>query len=241
LARSIAAEGFYFLLDQKVTKNQVGKKASLPHRPLPCKPCRTTGWNLLPYCRSLHSPALLQNFLCPCHAQGHHRSARFRPKLFFRRGGEENPVNLINPLHPGSDTKSTHHCEVRSNLLTMHNRPACPIAYREIASYLAMTSGKVRCLYLVKDAKYRVSMGYDNVETRYFASPAMPFPALGIAADTGLVANACARMSVKPGPKVTPLSVQSKQSVKSQIHSIKNQPPPPSQTLNFISKFSQLQ
>jgi hypothetical protein len=48
-------------------------------------------------------------------------------------------------------------------------------------------------------------------------------------------------MSVKPGPKVTPLSVQSKQSVKSQIHSIKNQPPPPSQTLNFISKFSQLQ
>jgi hypothetical protein len=28
----MAAEAFYFLLDQKVTKNQVSKEASLPHR-----------------------------------------------------------------------------------------------------------------------------------------------------------------------------------------------------------------
>jgi hypothetical protein len=49
-------KGFYFLLDQKATKNQVGKKASLPHGPLPCKADRTTGWNLLPPLRSLIAP-----------------------------------------------------------------------------------------------------------------------------------------------------------------------------------------
>jgi hypothetical protein len=30
-------------------------------------------------------PPLQQNFLCPYHAQNHHCSARFRPKLFCRR------------------------------------------------------------------------------------------------------------------------------------------------------------
>jgi hypothetical protein len=39
--RSIAAGLFYFLLDQKVTKNQVSEKASLPSRPLPSKPGKT--------------------------------------------------------------------------------------------------------------------------------------------------------------------------------------------------------
>jgi hypothetical protein len=61
-------EGYYFLLDQKVAKNQVCKEASLPHMPLPRKSVRTTGWNLLPYWRSL-LPAHLQKSLCPCHPQ----------------------------------------------------------------------------------------------------------------------------------------------------------------------------
>jgi hypothetical protein len=31
VVRSIAAEGYFFFLDEKEAKNQVGKKASLPH------------------------------------------------------------------------------------------------------------------------------------------------------------------------------------------------------------------
>jgi hypothetical protein len=43
----MAAEAFYFFLDEKVTKNQFSQNASLPHRPLPCKSDKTTGYVLL--------------------------------------------------------------------------------------------------------------------------------------------------------------------------------------------------
>jgi hypothetical protein len=43
----MAAEAFYFLLDEKVTKNQVRKEA-LPHRPLPGKTDKTTGCIICP-------------------------------------------------------------------------------------------------------------------------------------------------------------------------------------------------
>jgi hypothetical protein len=44
----MAAEAFYFLLDQKVTKNQVNKEASLRTGPLPGKTNKTTGCIILP-------------------------------------------------------------------------------------------------------------------------------------------------------------------------------------------------
>jgi hypothetical protein len=78
------------------------------------------------------------------------------------------------------------HCGTKQSLACMS-----PTSPKEIASYLAMTRGKGRCLYVVKDAKYRASTGYNNVEKRYFASPTT-HSALGIEADTGLVAKACA-------------------------------------------------
>jgi hypothetical protein len=44
----LAAEAHYFFLDEKVTKNQVTRDASLPHMPLPGRSAKTTGCNLLP-------------------------------------------------------------------------------------------------------------------------------------------------------------------------------------------------
>ena len=57
-------EGFYFLLDQKVTKNQVGKKASLPHQAFAPQIGQNHGLESFAPLRSLLSP-LLQNSLCP--------------------------------------------------------------------------------------------------------------------------------------------------------------------------------
>ena len=45
---SIVVE-FYFLLDQKVTKNQVGGKASLRSLPLRTKDTGPKAWNFLPW------------------------------------------------------------------------------------------------------------------------------------------------------------------------------------------------
>jgi hypothetical protein len=44
----LGAEPHYFFLDEKVTKNQVSKEASLRTRPLPCKTDKTTGCIILP-------------------------------------------------------------------------------------------------------------------------------------------------------------------------------------------------
>jgi hypothetical protein len=58
------------LLDQKVTKNQVGKKASLPHRAFAPQTGQNHGLESFALLSFASSPALLQNSLCPCHAQG---------------------------------------------------------------------------------------------------------------------------------------------------------------------------
>jgi hypothetical protein len=50
----LAAEAHYFFLDEKATKNQVSRDAPLPHGALPCKSGKTTGYVLLPCCRSLN-------------------------------------------------------------------------------------------------------------------------------------------------------------------------------------------
>jgi hypothetical protein len=66
-ARSVAAEAFYFLLDQKVTKNQVGHNASLRSGPLRCKSGKTWAANFCPTF-VLTYPPLLQSLLCPAAA-----------------------------------------------------------------------------------------------------------------------------------------------------------------------------
>jgi hypothetical protein len=52
-------EGFYFLLDQKVTKNQFSRKASLRSMPLPCKSGKTAGCNTF---APFHKSPLQQKF-----------------------------------------------------------------------------------------------------------------------------------------------------------------------------------
>ncbi|MDB5030204.1 hypothetical protein [Mucilaginibacter sp.] len=52
----------YFFLDEKVTKNQVSKEASLRTGPLPCKSGKTTGCIIL-LSRKGHSPG--KKTLCP--------------------------------------------------------------------------------------------------------------------------------------------------------------------------------
>jgi hypothetical protein len=74
----IAAEGYFFCLETKEAKIQVSKKASLPHKALRCKPVRTTGRESF---ARLHSRRFCKSSQCPCHAQSHHRSSRFRTKL----------------------------------------------------------------------------------------------------------------------------------------------------------------
>jgi len=53
-----------FFLIKKQPKNQVSREASFPHRPLPCKPGRTTGCNYFSLLRT-HSPELLQKLAMP--------------------------------------------------------------------------------------------------------------------------------------------------------------------------------
>jgi len=69
-----------------------------------------------------------------------------------------------------------------------------------IASYLAMTRGKRRCLYIVQDARYRVS--------RYSG------PALGIKADTGLWLR-LAQYERRARPQATPILIYSNPSLAS--------------------------
>jgi hypothetical protein len=52
------------LLDQKVTKNQVSRKTSLPHGPLPCKSIKTTAAKCCPTSFA-PVPGLQQLLLCP--------------------------------------------------------------------------------------------------------------------------------------------------------------------------------
>jgi len=76
----MAAEAFYFLLDQKVTKNQASKEASLRTWPLPCKTDKTTGCIILPL--SLYSNAHGKKTLCPCSRTSPTCFISFQPKLF---------------------------------------------------------------------------------------------------------------------------------------------------------------
>jgi len=65
----IAAEATTFVLIQKVAKNQVSRKASLPHRPLPRKSGKTWAAIFLPCCRyALWPLPFCKNLLCPAFA-----------------------------------------------------------------------------------------------------------------------------------------------------------------------------
>ena len=77
--------GSFFSLDRKEAKDQVGKKASLPHKAFAMQIGQNHGLEsfALLACASAKFPMPLP------HVQGHHRSARFRPKLFCRQGGKE--------------------------------------------------------------------------------------------------------------------------------------------------------
>jgi hypothetical protein len=66
----MAAEAFYFLLDQKVTKNQVSREASLRSGPLPGSSAKTTGCNTFAPVVA-HRPPLQQKLAnAPPNAQG---------------------------------------------------------------------------------------------------------------------------------------------------------------------------
>jgi len=74
LSRSVAAGAFYFLLDQKVTKNQVSRKASLPHLAFALQIRQNLGCKTLPYFVRA-GPPLQQILLCPCSRTVQHRFA----------------------------------------------------------------------------------------------------------------------------------------------------------------------
>ncbi|WP_183579544.1 hypothetical protein HDF18_24860 [Mucilaginibacter sp. X5P1] len=78
----IAAEATTFVLIQKVAKNQVIRNASLPHKASALQIRQNLSWNLFAAIVRTLAYAL-QKFPMPCHAQGHHRFARFHPKLFY--------------------------------------------------------------------------------------------------------------------------------------------------------------
>jgi hypothetical protein len=90
-------EGCYFVLIQSNQKSS-RQKGFFASQGL----CLQTGQNHgLESFAPLHSllPSLQQNFLCLYRAQGHHRSARFRPKLFCRRGRKVVETRSIASLH----------------------------------------------------------------------------------------------------------------------------------------------
>jgi hypothetical protein len=79
------------LLDQKEAKNQVSKKASLPHIAFAPQTVQNHGLESFALLRSLF-PSLLQKLLCPCHAQGHHCSVAFARSCFAdAEKGKKNP------------------------------------------------------------------------------------------------------------------------------------------------------
>jgi hypothetical protein len=79
----LAAEAHYFFLDEKVTKNQVSKEASLR------KTDKTTGCIICPLLRSLKAYALGQKTLCPFHRSSPPCFISFHPKLFLTLLGTE--------------------------------------------------------------------------------------------------------------------------------------------------------
>ena len=80
----MAAKAYFFCLDTKETKNQVSRKASLPHLALALQIRQNLGWELLPRLRYAHCHyASAKIPLCPATTQGHHCFACFRPKLFY--------------------------------------------------------------------------------------------------------------------------------------------------------------
>jgi hypothetical protein len=69
----IAAEAYYFFLDEKVAKNQVSQNASLPHIAFTLQSGKTTAAIFCPAIART-CPRLLQKLLCPPSA--------LRPPLF---------------------------------------------------------------------------------------------------------------------------------------------------------------
>jgi len=77
---AMAAAAFYFLLYQKVTKNQVSKDASLRTWPLPCKTDKTTGCIILP--QALRANSTWQKDAMPLLPHRPPCFISFHPKLF---------------------------------------------------------------------------------------------------------------------------------------------------------------
>ena len=86
-----------FSLDRKEAKDQVGKKASLPHKAFALQTRQNHGLESFAPLRSLIGPRFCKISYALAVTQGHHRSARFRPKLFCRRGTAKLPL-LLFPL-----------------------------------------------------------------------------------------------------------------------------------------------
>jgi hypothetical protein len=80
-------KGFFFFLDEKEAKNQVGKKASSPHQAFTPQTGQNHGLESFALLRSL-LPLASAKFPMPLPHTSHHRSSRFRPKLFCRREGK---------------------------------------------------------------------------------------------------------------------------------------------------------
>jgi hypothetical protein len=66
----LGAEPHYFFLDEKVTKNQVSKEASLRSRPLPGKTDKTTGCNIFAPLSHPLAHRFSKKLLCPSRPQG---------------------------------------------------------------------------------------------------------------------------------------------------------------------------
>jgi hypothetical protein len=67
----LGAEPHYFFLDEKVTKNQVSKEASLRSGPLPGSSGKTSGCKIFAPLRPLFPLASAKNCYAPPSAQGY--------------------------------------------------------------------------------------------------------------------------------------------------------------------------
>jgi len=78
---AMAAEAFYFLLDQKVTKNQVSKEASLRSLPLPAKLIKLRARS---FCRRLcRNPSLQEKLPMPLPYHSPIKFYQFLPEAFL--------------------------------------------------------------------------------------------------------------------------------------------------------------
>ena len=77
----IAAKAYFFCLRHKRNKKASHPECFFAHQALTLQNEQNLGWNLLPCFARSWPLRFCKISLCPATAQGHHRSARFHPKL----------------------------------------------------------------------------------------------------------------------------------------------------------------